>query len=736
MRKTKKSLALFLVLAMVLTLFAGVAQASTESVRVRGFSVNIAPVSPAVLGMIEVTNAAERVVGGGTRLAVTIRLPEGMTFNAVPAVGSFWLNGGAAVANRFAALPARDDYNRNIVFTLTEPATDIVNLRIPVGSVNFPTGHRGAINAEVRLRAFAMSDGQEITLWEQTSTVQVGNVLAAGTTSEAVSKPTVQRGITAQTAGNIRITETVLGSITTPAANEIVLEAPAGVFFSTAPTVVETGGLVADVTTLSFPSRNVSINVTTASTLSRGVITIENIRFQVEPQVADGDVIVTIRGAAGSNVTAAQVANATVGVPAAGQITIDADPATPAADRRVTAGRADEVIANIRLRETVAGAIQAGRVLSFTLPEGFTWGDVSAAFGANPGFIAPTATSNAGRTISYWTTGVSVTAQTRIFTGLSVNAAANAPAGDIVVTLGGTAGVTGTVVVGVARRPYTVTAVTTPNVRADQRNQTLGNLVITENFAGALIEGKEIKVDLPVGVTVSSGAMPTVTASGAFGRMSVLNNAVEISNDRRSFTIDTGATASTAVTTWTVSGIRVDLDRVPLGNISLTVGGTGLIPIINAGASGAVNDADVLGKTVAEVTVANVITATAKRTVFTVDATAYTVDGAAQPALDVAPVIQDGRTMMPIRAAATAAGVTAENILFDAGAITIIRGDRIAQFTLNSRVMVVNGVAMNMDVAPALVAGRALIPVRWVGTALGVPVLWDGTARTVTVTVQ
>ena len=50
--------------------------------------------------------------------------------------------------------------------------------------------------------------------------------------------------------------------------------------------------------------------------------------------------------------------------------------------------------------------------------------------------------------------------------------------------------------------------------------------------------------------------------------------------------------------------------------------------------------------------------------------------------------------------------------------------------------MVVNGVAMNMDVVPALISNRALIPVRWVATALGVPVDWDGVAQTITVTLN
>nr|MBO2469866.1 copper amine oxidase [Bacillota bacterium] len=52
---------------------------------------------------------------------------------------------------------------------------------------------------------------------------------------------------------------------------------------------------------------------------------------------------------------------------------------------------------------------------------------------------------------------------------------------------------------------------------------------------------------------------------------------------------------------------------------------------------------------------------------------------------------------------------------------------------IGSKVLYVNGTAINMDVAPEIKDGRTMLPLRWVGTALGVTVEWDEEARTVTV---
>ncbi|MBS3947816.1 MAG: copper amine oxidase N-terminal domain-containing protein [Dethiobacter sp.] len=760
-KTNRKKISILLVLAMVMTMLAGLAApagATTPSVNVRGVSVNVAPVTPATLGLVELTNAAERVVAGGSSLEVEVRLPAGFTFRTdpAPALGSVRLNGAVPAAAALSAGPTLEAIdtvdNRLVRFTVAPPDADINNLRFLMGRINIPTAHRGAINAEVRLRSFVPGVGgqevtQEVTMWEQTATVQVGNVLAAGTASAAVTKPTIQRGVAAQAAGNITITENVVGSI--PVAATITLTAPAGVLFAAAPTVGETGGLVAAPDVLQvYPRRDVVINVTTASTIARSVITVSGIRFNVEPQVADGDVGVTIVGSANSNVTPATVANAAVGAVAVGQVTVDADPATPAADRVVTAGRLDAAIASIRLRETTAGAIQPGRVVSFTLPVGFTWdaapAPAPAIDNADPGFTAPSATSDAGRTVSFWTSGVSTAPVTRVFGGLLINASATAPAGDITVTVGGTAGVSGTVVVGRARTPYTVTAVTAPNLRADQRGQLLGNLVVTENFAGAFrgVAGNLLTVTLPVGVTLSAGVTPTVVASGGPGTMAA--GTVNVPEGRRSFTVETAATASMAVTTWTISGLRVDLDRVPVGPITVTAGGTALIaPVADAAALGiagvGVTTVDaaraLVGTTVASVNLGNVVSATATRSVFTIGALSFLRDGVSTP-IDAAPVVVDGRTLLPLRFAALAVGVSGESIIWDAArqTVTMLRGDRVVQLQIGSRNMLINGVPIPMDVAPSIVSGRTVLPIAWLALALRADVAWDATARTVTVT--
>jgi hypothetical protein len=58
------------------------------------------------------------------------------------------------------------------------------------------------------------------------------------------------------------------------------------------------------------------------------------------------------------------------------------------------------------------------------------------------------------------------------------------------------------------------------------------------------------------------------------------------------------------------------------------------------------------------------------------------------------------------------------------------------QLTIGSKTMVVNGVAITMDVAPEIQAGRTMLPFRWVATALGASVGWDEATKTVTMNVE
>ncbi|MGB9905652.1 MAG: copper amine oxidase N-terminal domain-containing protein, partial [Desulfotomaculales bacterium] len=119
------------------------------------------------------------------------------------------------------------------------------------------------------------------------------------------------------------------------------------------------------------------------------------------------------------------------------------------------------------------------------------------------------------------------------------------------------------------------------------------------------------------------------------------------------------------------------------------------------------------------------------KVVFTINDTKYTVNGE-ELTMDVAPYIKDGRTFVPVRYAAQAVGVTPENILYSDGKVTLIKGDKVVQLTIGSNVMLINGIAINMDVAAEISNDRTMLPFRWVAQALGAKVNWDEATQTVT----
>ena len=717
MRKTKKTLALLLTLAMVLTLFAGVAQASTD-VRITSSAAVVRTGGERNLGTIVVSTGDSIAVGIDTATVVTVTLPSGVTWNseqfdadAIRDIGIIIDGGVLGVTSSLERVDAQ------VAKFRVRATTPLVNsFQIPL-IADIASGFSGNVNATVSVQSENHVGG--IIFWEQTETERIAVVAAGGTTSTAISTTNVSRGIGHQLVGDIRIRENIADVLTE--GGRITLSLPSGVTFSEigAGAVILAGNSTAQTVVVPTSSAVTTMNIT-------------GIRLNIGPGVSDGPIIVTISGA---EATAATVTVATVGAVGAVSVSARNVPADP-----VTAGQLGVEVADIRFTENLDGALLGRRTVTLTLPVGFTWNLVTVAttiMEANP------SVTDSGRTLTYWTPADPTPSTGSHFdiTEARINTRIDAPAGDIVVTAGGTAGVSGTAVLATLRRAATVTAVTVPNVRADARAQTLGNIVVSEAFPGAFMEGS-LTVELPSGFTFDG--TPSVAISDVVGTEPSIRTAMALNGDRTIATVELNrAVTPTNAASVTISGIRVNatrLHRVLLGAFDVNVGGTALLELAGSapndpGISG-VTHSSAVGANVATITVANIVAETARTTVFTIDATAYTVDGVNQPALDVAPVIQDGRTMMPIRAAANAAGVTAENILFDAGVITIIRGDRVAQFTLGSRVMVVNGVAMNMDVAPALVAGRALIPVRWVGTALGVPVAWDSAARTVTVTVQ
>lgn len=101
--------------------------------------------------------------------------------------------------------------------------------------------------------------------------------------------------------------------------------------------------------------------------------------------------------------------------------------------------------------------------------------------------------------------------------------------------------------------------------------------------------------------------------------------------------------------------------------------------------------------------------------------------------LDVAPVIVNDRTMVPLRA-------IAEGLLADVAwneatrTVTIKLGEDTVAVVIDSSVMTVNGASVTLD-APAFISNdRTMVPLRAISEAFDAEVVWDEAVQEVTIT--
>ena len=96
---------------------------------------------------------------------------------------------------------------------------------------------------------------------------------------------------------------------------------------------------------------------------------------------------------------------------------------------------------------------------------------------------------------------------------------------------------------------------------------------------------------------------------------------------------------------------------------------------------------------------------------------------------DVPPQIISGRTMVPIRAVFEALGAELEwNSATRTATATV--DDYVVKCTIDSKILTVCGESIEMDVAPVIVDGRTLMPLRYAAEAFGCNVSWYAALRT------
>ncbi len=110
----------------------------------------------------------------------------------------------------------------------------------------------------------------------------------------------------------------------------------------------------------------------------------------------------------------------------------------------------------------------------------------------------------------------------------------------------------------------------------------------------------------------------------------------------------------------------------------------------------------------------------------------YTYANNAVTQIEAAPVIVNGRTLVPVRAIAEALGAQVDwnN---DTRQVTISKNDRSVVMTIGAVDYTVNGQAKTMEAAPSITNGRTLVPLRAVSEALGKVVYWNNDRRMIVV---
>lgn len=102
---------------------------------------------------------------------------------------------------------------------------------------------------------------------------------------------------------------------------------------------------------------------------------------------------------------------------------------------------------------------------------------------------------------------------------------------------------------------------------------------------------------------------------------------------------------------------------------------------------------------------------------------------------DVNPILQNGRTYLPLRAVLNSIGVPNENIHYweKSNAVEIRHNDTHIFMVINSHEVIINDVMYRIDAPPFETNGRTMVPIRFLSENLNCKVEWDESTFTVNI---
>ena len=107
--------------------------------------------------------------------------------------------------------------------------------------------------------------------------------------------------------------------------------------------------------------------------------------------------------------------------------------------------------------------------------------------------------------------------------------------------------------------------------------------------------------------------------------------------------------------------------------------------------------------------------------------------GSRSVTINTAPVIINGRTLIPVRGVGEAMG---GNVDWndDTKTVTITLGSNKVEMTVDSKTAYFNNKAQTLDVAPVVLNSRTMLPARFIAESFGFDVNWDNDTKTISIT--
>ncbi|MEW6696522.1 MAG: copper amine oxidase N-terminal domain-containing protein [Bacillota bacterium] len=688
MKRAKKAVSILVTLAMLIGLLlpAGTAFAATDN-----YAVSVPKVQndkdDVTLGTLVIREDAD---SDGSFLdgdRVTVTLPDGVEFASEPTVATAaYYVSTTATGLTWNIVAAADNY-----ITVQASGTDTNTVE---SKLNFLFGTAGYsavdIDSDVTgdIKVEIDASGTSIT----SEFVTVARIIDGDTKTTISSVEDLAIDATGSI-GTIKIAENAAGVLDDAAsAGHIKLVLPNDYKWSNTSVTVSASGVAAS-KVAAADDETLEIDVTGASSGQPGFITVKG-SIIVPDDADEGDVEMTVKG---NEVTEQDIVIAKVG-DFGFEVKLDSDVES------IVAGSEDKDVADIIIDEKVAGSWIAGRTVTLELPSWAEWKGIT---GEAP---LTTGTLNDDKDELKFTVAASPSGKAEL-TDLTVNIDADAPAGDLKVKIYGSAGVEGELVIATIKAPFTVTA-SKPEVVLGVQNQKLGDITITETEDEAVAEDKWIILEAPIGFNFDEDPDVDVTA----GNMDIDNDeskgryfAFEVTGD------------STKASTIKISNITFDVDRtVPVGDITFKVYMTKNSKVATVGGDfdKAIDDENYEDVTNVVVgTIANPAPATGS-VLFNIGSSVYTVDNVTK-VMDAAPYIKNGRTYVPVRYLALSLGVAEENIKYENGVVTLVKGDVTLKLTIGDKNLVKGDATVTMDVAPEVVNGRTMLPARFVAEGFG-----------------